>query len=68
VVQRNETKNISKNFGKAILSFAKTNTKFSKKLLKKYNVDKQELISYIKRARKDLNSLQDLREMWGAEE
>jgi len=36
--------------------------------LKKYNVEKQDLISYIKKARKDLNSLQDLREMWGADE
>lgn len=66
--KRNETKNISKNFGKAILSFAKSNTNFVKKLFIKYGVDKQTLITYIKKARKNLNSLQDLREMWGADD
>lgn len=63
--QKNETKNIPKNYGKAIVSFIENNKELVKRVLSKFSSMTYISFMNILRARKNkINSIADLRSFW----
>ena len=62
---KNDTKNIPKNYGKAILSFIQKNTHQTKKLLQREGVSFAEFMSQVRKNKQKANSIADMRSMWG---
>ena len=61
---RNDTKNIPKNFGKAIISFVQRNDRIIKKFLSDEKTSYHEYVAALKARKKNLNSIADLRALW----
>ncbi len=62
---RNDTKNIPKNYGKAMLSFIQKNSREVKEVLSKYEVNHLQFMMFVKSFKSQINTIHDLREMWG---
>ena len=62
---RNDTKNIPKNYGKAMLNYIQKNTREIKKFISQHDVDLMELMIVVKEFKGKINTIHDLREMWG---
>lgn len=66
---KNETKNIPKNYGKAILSFIQKNIQkyiyIIKPILQRGKLTISDLLLHIKKHKKEVNSINYLKEMWG---
>jgi hypothetical protein len=58
---RNDTKNIPKNYGKAMLSYIQKNIRQSKQLLSELNVDFLEFMMTVKNFKNKINTIHDLR-------
>ncbi len=64
-MQKNETKNIPKNFGKAILAFIQKHKKIVKTIMDKYKSGTaKELIDYLELRKKEITTIADLRSLW----
>lgn len=62
---RNETKNIPKNFGKAIVSFIEKQEKLTMSILQRFpNLDYAQFILEMRQRRRRINSIADLRALW----
>lgn len=61
---RNETKNIPKNYGKAIMGYIQRNKQRVSKILQKEGVDFNDFYGYVSVQSKTINSIADLREIW----
>jgi hypothetical protein len=64
VIFSNDTKNIPKNFGKAIISFIQKNQELVGRCLKKYNIEMSCMLSSLKNRKKSLHSIKELRSLW----
>lgn len=62
---KNDTKNIPKNYGKAILSYVQKSTHRVKRLLAKHGVSFGEFMAQVRRNKAKINSIADLRAIWG---
>lgn len=62
---KNDTKNIPKNYGKAILTHIQKNTYTVKKILAHEGVSFAEFMSQVRKNKTRINSIADLRKMWG---
>ena len=60
----NDTKNIPKNFGKAVIAFISKNTKITQRCLERHSVDTSEFIKALKLRKKNLHSIKELRSLW----
>lgn len=60
----NDTKNIPKNFGKAIISFIQRNQGITARCLNKYGVDLGSFLQELKQKKKCLHSIRELRSLW----
>ena len=59
---RNETKNISKNFGKAIICFAEQNKELTRRILSSFpDLTIPDFINYLRSKKRKINSISDLR-------
>ena len=63
---RNDTKNIPKNYGKAILTFIQKSPK-SRKLAAEMGIPFPDFMMLVRRTKKKVNSIEGLRKMWGSE-
>ena len=61
---KNETKNIPKNFGKAIITFAEQHPSTVSRALQHSAVSFEELMESLKEKKKGINSIADLRNLW----
>jgi hypothetical protein len=61
---KNETKNIPKNYGKAIISFIEKYQDKVKYITRKNNVDYEDFVEELKEKKKVINTIADLRSMW----
>ena len=61
---KNDTKNIPKNFGKAIIAFIRKNPHIVKRVLSAYNVNLKEYLYALKRRKNKLNNIASLRSLW----
>ena len=61
---KNDTKNIPKNYGKAILSFIQKNSFQAKKLCQLYQVSFAEFMTQVRKQKTKINSIADLRGLW----
>jgi hypothetical protein len=59
-----ETKNVPKNFGKAILKFLRKNDKSVQKVLRKMEIDERDFLKVIEESRDKINTIADLRSLW----
>lgn len=64
---RNDTKNIPKNYGKAILSFIQKSPK-SRKLAAEMGIQFADFMMQVRRMKKKVNSIEGLKKMWGADD
>ena len=62
---KNDTKNIPKNYGKAILSFIQKYPK-TKQIVESFGVKYPDFLMHIRRLKKKVNSIDGLKKMWGA--
>jgi hypothetical protein len=63
--RKNETKNIPKNFGKAIAAFIERNEPLTRKVLQNYpGMDYAQFILDVRQRRRTFNCMTDLRAMW----
>ena len=62
---RNDTKNIPKNYGKAILAFIEVYPRL-RELLSSMGINHSDFITHVRRLRKKVTSIDGLRKMWGA--
>lgn len=58
---RNDTKNIPKNYGKAMLAYIQKNTRQAKQLLSEHDVDFMEFLMKVKSFKTKINTIHDLR-------
>lgn len=63
---RNDTKNIPKNYGKAILTFIQKSAK-SRKLTAQMGLNFSDFMMQVRRIKKKVNSIEGLRKMWGSD-
>lgn len=61
---KNETKNIPKNFGKGIISFIEKNERKMRSLLRREQVAFSRFIEMMRKEKKMINTMQDLRGLW----
>lgn len=61
---KNQTKNIPKNFGKAIITFILKSKKQLESFLQSENIKYSELIYFLKPRRKRLHSINELKKIW----
>ena len=61
---KNETKNIAKNYGKAILTFIRKNNKKVRNVLNLCEISYKDFTCMIKREKKTLNTIEKLRNLW----
>ena len=61
---KNETKNIPKNFGKAIIIFVEKNKKKLKPLMEQSGVTYRQVYDELQEKKKSINTIADLREIW----
>jgi hypothetical protein len=61
---KNETKNIPKNYGKAIIIFIEKNPRKIHPILTHYNVEYNSLLQELQERKKSINTIADLRKMW----
>lgn len=59
-----ESKNIPKNYGKAILNFIRRNEQLAISLLEYLKIDYNEFINSLRRLRGKLNTISELRSLW----
>lgn len=64
---KNETKNIPKNFGKAIIIFIEKNPELLNEILEMHGVNHQSLMGRLKNLKKKINTIADLRNLWASE-
>lgn len=57
----NDTKNIPKNFGKAIISFIQKNQKVAVRCIRRYHISLDSFIRELKQKKKILHSIRELR-------
>ena len=63
--QKNETKNIPKNYGKAIVSFIENNKEVVKKVLSKFSsMTYISFVNLLRLKKNKINSIADLRTFW----
>lgn len=60
----NDTKNIPKNFGKAIIAFITKNPKITEKCLKKHEIELSKFLQELRIKKKNLHSIKELRSLW----
>lgn len=60
----NDTKNIPKNFGKAIISFIQKNQQLVGRCLERYHIEMGSLLLELKQRKKSLHSIRELRSLW----
>lgn len=58
---RNDTKNIPKNYGKAMLAYIQKNSRQAKELLSEMDVDMMEFMMVVKSFKTKINTIHDLR-------
>ncbi len=63
-VPKNDTKNIPKNFGKAIINFYEKNPALMKRITQVNEVDYKELLEELTKLKPKLNTISDLRKLW----
>lgn len=63
---KNDTKNIPKNYGKAILSFILRSPK-TRKLVSMMKINLSDFLIQIKKMKTKINSIEGLKRMWGFE-
>lgn len=61
---KNETKNIPKNYGKAIIIFIENNRKLIEDVLQKNGDNYDSLVSRLRTLKKKINTISDLRNLW----
>jgi hypothetical protein len=59
-----ESKNIPKNYGKAIVTFIKKNESFTRRVLGKLGMDYDDFILNLQEIRINLNTISQLRAIW----
>jgi len=64
---KNDTKNIPKNYGKAILSFISKSSMTSKVVLR-YSLNLSDFLIQIRKMMHRINSIDGLRKMWGSDQ
>lgn len=64
---KNDTKNIPKNYGKAILSFISKSSMTSKVVLR-YSLNLSDFLIQIRKMKHRINSIDGLRKMWGSDQ
>jgi hypothetical protein len=62
---RNDTKNIPKNYGKAILTFIQKSPK-TREFTAQMGINFSDFMMQVRRAKKKVNSIESLRKMWGS--
>lgn len=60
----NDTKNISKNFGKAVITFIQKNPERIKRILQNHNIELGAFSQDLKERKKNLISIKELRALW----
>ena len=60
----NDTKNIPKNFGKAIIAFISKNIKVTQRCLEFHGMDTSDFLKALKLRKKNLHSIKELRSLW----
>lgn len=61
---KNETKNIPKNYGKAIIIFIENNRKLIEDVLQRNGDNYDNLVSRLRTLKKKINTISDLRNLW----
>lgn len=61
---KNETKNIPKNYGKAIIIFIENNRSLIEDVLSRNGDDYDHLLSKLRNLKKKINTISDLRNLW----
>lgn len=64
---KNDTKNIPKNYGKAILSYILRSPK-TRKLVSNMGVNLSDFLIQIRKMKNKINSIDGLRKMWGSDD
>lgn len=62
---KNETKNIPKNFGKAIIIFIEKNEEVLLPITRKFGIEYKNLLDNLRNMKKKINTIADLRNLWG---
>lgn len=62
---KNDTKNIPKNYGKAILTHIQKTSYRTKKVVAHFGLSYPEFMSQVRKNKTRINSIADLRKMWG---
>lgn len=62
---KNDTKNIPKNYGKAILTHIQKSTHRTKKIVSHFGISYPEFMSQVRKNKSRINSIADLRKLWG---
>lgn len=65
---KNETKNIPKNFGKAIIIFIEKNQPSLEATCHQYGISFLDLLERLRSVKKKINTIADLRNLWGDNE
>lgn len=63
-ISKNETKNIPKNYGKAIIIFIEKNREALEKIIVENGHNYDQLIEKLARFKKTINTISDLRTLW----
>lgn len=61
---KNETKNIPKNFGKAIIIFVEKNKKMLRPIFERENIEFRQVFEELQKMKKNINTIADLRYFW----
>lgn len=65
-MSKNDTKNIPKNYGKAILSFI-LESPATNKLAASMNFNLSDFLIFVKKMKSKINSIRGLKRMWGSD-
>ena len=60
----NDTKNIPKNFGKAVIAFINKHPKLVTKCLERHGIELSKFLVELKSRKKNLHSIKELRSLW----